>query len=54
VDLKRDALYIEVKRWKADESMYQLVEMRKKGVLDGVKNLAVDSDIWQSSKPEHW
>jgi hypothetical protein len=53
-NLEIDTLYIEVKRWGADEAMKQLWDMRTRGLLDGFRHLSLDCDIWSSSKPEHW
>ena len=53
-DLKRDALYVEVKKWGADDAMKMVADMRTRGLLDDFRHLALDFDIWQSSTPEHW
>ena len=53
-NLDIDTIYLEVKKWGADDAIKMLSDMRKRGLLDCFKNLALDSDIWQSSNPEHW
>jgi hypothetical protein len=49
-DLEHDSLYLEVKRWKSEQAMEQIAEMRKRGLLGGFKRLAMDSDIWEAQR----
>ena len=53
-DLRRDALYVEMKRWGADNAMRHVADMRSRGLLNDFKNLALDFGMWQSTKYEHW
>lgn len=53
-NMKADTPYVEVKRWRSKEAMEQVADMRKRGLWDGFKTVALDIDIWQTDKPEHW
>lgn len=53
-NLERDYLYVEVKKWRGKEAMEQVSNMRKRGLLDEFKRLALDLRIWDTSVPEHW
>jgi hypothetical protein len=52
--LKRDVLYVEVKKWGADDAMKMVADMGTRGLLDDFRHLALDFGIWHSSTPEHW
>lgn len=47
-NLEIDYLYIDVKRWGKDDSQNQLADMTRRGLLDDIKHLALDSAIWQA------
>jgi hypothetical protein len=53
-DLERDTLYVEVKKWGADDAMKMVADMRTRGLLNDFKHIALDFAVWQSSTPEHW
>lgn len=53
-NLKQDTLYVEMRKWGADDAMMMIADMRTRGLLDDFKHLALDFGIWKSSRPEHW
>jgi len=48
-NLEIDFLYIDVRLHWPSDSLHQLKNMRREGLLNDIKNLAFDSVIWESS-----
>jgi hypothetical protein len=53
-DLEHDSLYVPVKKWGGEKAMEQVADMRKRGLLDDFRKLALDVDVWDTVVPEHW
>jgi len=53
-NLKTDYIYMDVKRWGANDTQKQLADMKKRGLLNDFRNVALPTNILGGDTPKLW